>query len=70
MHQGLHHSDQLALNTFATASLTKYSPVELWLPLKIRNPFLDPSRLHKIPQLESLTMSLTYGITREQVKLQ
>ena len=68
MHQGFHLSDQLALNTFATTSLTKYSPVELWLPLKIRNTFLDPSRLHKIPQLESLTMCLTHIIAREPVK--
>ena len=68
MHQGFYFGDQLALKTFAAASSTKYSPVELWLPLKIRNPFLDPSRLHKIPQLESLTMCLTHRIAREPVK--
>ena len=68
MHQGFHLGDQQALKTFATTSSTKCSPLELWLPLKIRNPFLDPSRLHKIPQLESLTMCLTHKIAREPVK--
>ena len=70
MHQGFHLGDQQALKTFATTSSTKCSPLELWLPLKIRNPFLDPSRLHKIPQLESLTMCLTQRIAREPVKPQ
>ena len=70
MHQGFHLSDQLALKTFVAASLTKWSPIEICLPLKIRNPSLDPSRLHDITQLKSLTMSLTYEIARELVKLQ
>ena len=70
VHQGFYFGDQLALEIFAAASLTKSSPVELCLPLKIRNPSLDPSRLHDITQLESLTMSLTCGIARELVKFQ
>ena len=64
MHQGFHLGDQQAPKTFATPSSTKCNPVELCLTLKIRNPFLDPSRLHKIPQLESLTMCLTHRIAR------
>ena len=66
MHQGFHLGDQQALKTFATTSSTKYNPV--CLHLKTRNPFLDPSRLHKIPQLESLTMCLTHRSAREPVK--
>ena len=68
MHQGFHLGGQQALETFVATSSTKCSPLELWLPLKIRNPFLDPSRLHKIPHLESLTMCLTHRIAREPVK--
>ena len=68
MHQGFHLDDQQALKTFATTSSTKYNPV--CLHLKTRTLPLDPTRLHEIPQLETLTMSLTYRITREQVKLQ
>ena len=66
MHQGFHLGDQQALKTFATTSSTKYNPV--CLHLKTRNPFLDPSRLHEIPQLESLTMCLTHRIARALVK--
>ena len=68
MHQGFHLGDQQALKTFATTSSTKYNLV--CLHLKTRTLSLDPTGLHEIPQLETLTMSLTYGITREQVKLQ
>ena len=68
VHQGFYFGDQLTLETFAAASSTKCNLVELCLPLKIRNPSLDPSRLHKIPQLESLTMCLTHRIAREPVK--
>ena len=68
MHQGFHLGDQQALMTFTTTSSTKCNPVELGLTLKIRDPFLDPLRLHEIPQLETLTMSLTYGIAGESVK--
>ena len=68
VHQGFYFGDQLALKNFSTASSTKYNPVELCLTPQTRNPFLDPSRLHKIPQLESLTMCLTHRIAREPVK--
>ena len=70
VHQGFYFDNQLPPNNFSTASSTKYNPVELCLTPQTRNPFLDPSRLHEIPQLETLTMSLTYEITGEQVKLQ
>ena len=62
IHQGFYVGNQLALKTFAAASSTKCNPMELCLPLKIRNPSTDPSRLHEIPQLESLTMCLTYKL--------
>ena len=68
VHQGFYFGNQPALKTFATTSSTKYNPV--CLHLKTRTLSLDPTGLHEIPQLETLTMSLTYGITREQVKLQ
>ena len=68
MHQGFYLGNQLAMKTFATVSTTKWNPVELYLTLQTRNPFLDPSRLHKIPHIESLTMCLTHRIAREPVK--
>ena len=61
-------SDQLAMKTFATASSTKCNPVEICLLIKIRSPSLDPSRLHDITQLESLTKCLTHKIAREPAK--
>ena len=67
MHQGFHLGDQQALKTFATTSSTKYNPV--CLPLKPRNLPLNPSRLHEIPQLESLTMCLTYKLQENQLSL-
>ena len=60
MHQGFHLGDQQALKTFATTSSTKYNHVCLYL--KTRTLFLDPTGLHEIPQLESLTMCLTYKL--------
>ena len=68
VHQGFYFGDQLALEIFAAASSTKSSLVELCLPLMIRNPYLDPSRLHDITQLESLTKCLTHKIAREPAK--
>ena len=68
MHQGFHLGDQQALKTLATTSSTKYNPVCLYL--KTRTLSLYPTGLHEIPQRKTLTMSLTYGIPREQVKLQ
>ena len=68
VHQGFYFGDQLALEIFAAASSTKSSPVELYLPLKIRNPSLDPLRLHEITQLESLTKCLTHKTAREPAK--
>ena len=70
MHQGFHLGDQLALETFFAASSTKCNPVELCLTLQARNPFIDPSRLHEIPHIGSLTMCLTHKIAREPVKRQ
>ena len=66
MHQGFHFGDQQALKTFATTSSTKYNPV--CLHLKTKTLFLDPSRLHEIPQLESLIMCLNHRIARGPVK--
>ena len=66
MHKGFHLGNQPVLNNFATASSSKYNPV--CSNLKTRNLSLDPRRLREMPQLESLTMSLTYGIAREPVK--
>ena len=68
VHRGFYFDNQRALETSVAASSTKCNPLELRFPLKIRDPFLDPLRLHEIPQLETLTMSLTYGIAREPVK--
>ena len=68
VHQGFYFGDQLALEIFAAASSTNSSTVELCLPLTIRNPSLDPSRLHDITQLESLTKFLTHKIAREPTK--
>ena len=68
VHQGFYFGDQPTLETFAAASSTKSSPVELCLPLMIRNPSLGPLRLHEINQLESLTKCLTHKIAREPAK--
>ena len=68
IHQGFYSGDQLALKTFVAASSTKCSPVELCLPLMAGAPSLDPSRLHELTHLESLTMCLTHRIAREPVK--
>ena len=66
MHQVFHLGKQLTLKTFAIGSSTKCNPVVL--PLMIGTPSLDPSRLHEITHLESLTMCLTHRIAREPVK--
>ena len=42
VHQGFYFGDQLALETFAAASSTKSSLVELCLPLKIKKPIPRP----------------------------
>ena len=70
IHQGFYLGNQLAMKTFATASSTRCNPVELCLTLQTRNPSLDPSRLHEIPQLEFLTMCLTHIIAGEPVEPQ
>ena len=56
VHQGFYFDNQLALETFVAASSTKCNPVALCLLLKIRSPSLDPTGLHEIPQLETLTI--------------
>ena len=67
-YQGFQLGNPLTMKTSATTSTTKCNPVKLCLALQTRNPFLDPLRLHKILQHESLTMCLTHSIAREQVK--
>ena len=68
VHQGFYFDNQLAMKTSATISMTKCNPVEICLLPKIRNPSLDPSRLHEITHLEPLTMCLTHIIATELVK--
>ena len=68
MHQGFYLDSQLALKTSVTTSTIKCNPMKLCLTLQTRNPSLDPSRLHEIPHIESLTMCLTHRIAREPVK--
>ena len=68
MHQGFYLGNQLTMKTSATSSTTRCNSVKLCLNLQTRNPFLDPLRLHETPQPGSLTMRLTYSITREPVK--